>query len=285
MHIRCTDSGSPTLVIDAGNACFGLEWTPIQDALSETTRVCTYDRAGYGWSKAGPSPRDAATVVAELHALLRAAGEPGPYVLVGHSLGGIHARLYAAQYPGEVAAMVLIDTAAAYTVSPELEGQMRASIGFYQVMRLLTGSGVLRVLGPLGGAKAMPETARKLPTALQDAYLNLLLDPRQQATAIAEMAQLPASLRQAGEAMAGAQPLGDMPLIVLTAGQQMAPGSTPFDDRRVPVSGDVIEMQGTLTALSARGEQRVIAHSGHQVHLDAPEVVIAALQDAIAAVR
>lgn len=96
MHLRCTGSGSPTVVIDAGNACFSLEWAPIQDELSAVTRVCTFDRAGYGWSDAGPSPRDGAAAVADLHALLQAAGESGLYVLVGHSLGGTHARLYAA---------------------------------------------------------------------------------------------------------------------------------------------------------------------------------------------
>jgi pimeloyl-ACP methyl ester carboxylesterase len=100
MHIRCTSSGSPTVVIDAGNACLGLEWMPIQDEIAEMTCVCTYDRAGYGWSETVPSPRDAATIVAELHTLLQTAGEPGPYILVGHSLGGFHARLYAAQYRG-----------------------------------------------------------------------------------------------------------------------------------------------------------------------------------------
>jgi pimeloyl-ACP methyl ester carboxylesterase len=285
MHIRCTGSGTPTVVIDAGNACFGLEWTPIQERLAETTRVCTYDRAGYGWSDAGPSPRDGATAVAELHTLLQAASEPGPYVLVGHSLGGIHARLFTTQYPDEVAGLVLVDTAAEYTLSPEREAEMRASIGFYQVMHLLTGSGLLRVLGPLGGEGSMPETARKLPDALQETYLNLLLDQQQYATAIAEMTQLGETLRQTGKAMNGAHPLANRPLIVLTAGQRMAPGSTPFDDQLVPVSRESIDAQSTLAALSSQGEQRLIEQSGHQIHLDAPEAVIAAVHDVIQMIR
>ena len=285
MHIHCAGSGSPTVIVDAGNACFSLEWMPIQEKLQSTTRVCVYDRAGYGWSEAGPAPRGGAHAVAELHDLLQAAGEPGPYVLVGHSLGGIHARMYAAHYSDEVAGLVLIDTAAEEDVSPELEQQMRASIGFDQVMRLLSGSGLLRILGPLGGEQAMPETARKLPAELREVYLQLLLDPQQYTTGIDEMAQLPQTLRQARDALAGQPSLGDLPLIVLTAGQQMAPGSTPFDDRHVPVEEDVIAAQGALAALSSRGEQRVIESSGHQVHLDAPEAVLAAIRDVVEMTR
>lgn len=94
------------------------------------------------------------------------------------------------------------------------------------------------------------------------------------------MVQLPRTLRQAGKGT-----LGDLPLIVLTAGQQMAPGSTPFDDRRVPVQDEVIAAQGSLAALSVQGEQRVIEESGHEVHLDAPQAVLAAVRDVIERTR
>ncbi len=282
MHIHCTGSGTPTVVIDAGNNCFSLEWTAIQEALQTTTRVCTFDRAGYGWSAAGPSPRDGATVVAELHTLLQAAGEPGPYVLVGHSLGGIHARLYAARYPNEVAGLVLIDTAPAADddVTPEREQEIRASVGFYQVMRLLAGSGILRILGPLGGEQSIPERALKLPEATRDVYLNWLLDPQPYTTAIDEMLHSPQTAQQAGE-----QPLGDRPLIVLTAGQRAAPGATPFDAQQIPADAEVIAAQGRLAALSSHGEQRVIEQSGHDLHLDAPDAVIDAVRDVVVMVQ
>jgi pimeloyl-ACP methyl ester carboxylesterase len=187
MHINCKGSGSPTVVIDAGNGSFSIEWTPIQEQLIRTTRVCIYDRSGYGWSEPGPQPRDGAQVVAELHELLKAAGEKGPYLLVGHSLGGVHVRMFALQYPKDVIGMVLVDTAYPLSISPELKAQMQTSIGFYQVMGLLTRSGVLRILGPLGGNNSMPATARKLPSNLQGIYVNLLLDPNQYTTAISEM--------------------------------------------------------------------------------------------------
>jgi pimeloyl-ACP methyl ester carboxylesterase len=285
MHINCIGSGSPTVVIDAGNGSFSVEWTPIQQALSQTTRVCTYDRSGYGWSEPGPQPRDVARAVSELHALLQAAGEPGPYLLVGHSLGGVHVRMFAAQYPEEVAGMILVDTAYPLTITTEFEKQMQTSIGFYQVMNLMTSSGILRVLGPLGGKNSMPATARKLPTDLQDVYLNLLLDPSQYATAIAEMQQLPKTFRETSQLLEGSQPFGNLPLIVLAAGQTLAPGSTPFAETYVPVSEEQLRLQAELAGQSSNGEQRVISGSGHSVHLDAPEEIIRAVQDLIQIIR
>lgn len=281
MHINCKGSGSPSVVIDAGNGSFSLEWTRIRDQLSQSVRVCAYDRSGYGWSEPGLLPRDGAKVVSELHQLLQAAGEPGPYLLIGHSLGGVHIRLYAGSYPDEVTGLILIDTAYPLEISPEFRLQMQSSIGFYQVMNLLTRSGLLRILGPLGGENSMPQTAHKLPVELQEAYLNLLLDPQQYTAAISEMENLPRTFEQTSQSLHGRQPLGDLPLIVLTAGQTSASGSTPFNEHYVPVSSNQIKLQLELAALSSQGEQRVIAESGHSVHLDAPEEVIRAVRDLI----
>jgi pimeloyl-ACP methyl ester carboxylesterase len=285
MHIHCVGSGSPTVVIDAGNGSFSVEWTPIQEGLRQVTRTCTYDRSGYGWSAPGPQPRDGMQVVSELHDLLQAAREPGPYLLVGHSLGGVHMRIYAGQYPGEVAGMVLIDTAYPLTISPEFTRQMRTSIGFYQVMDLLTRSGILRLLGPLGGQNSLPATARKLPPELQETYLNLLLDPAQYATAISEMEKLPLTFLQADQLMQGDPPLGDLPLTVLTAGLMPAAGSTPFNETYLPVPEQQTRLQLELARFSSQGEQRVIARSGHSVHLDAPVEVIRAIRDLIETIR
>ena len=284
-HLNCQGSGGPTVLIDAGNGSFSLEWTPSQQELSQTTRVCTFDRPGYGWSESSPDPRDGTQVVTELHELLFTAGEAPPYVLVGHSLGGVHMRLYAAHYPQEVAGLILVDTAYPLTVSPELAQQMQASIGFYQVMGLLTSSGILRILGPLAGEGMLPETAAKLPADLQSTYLELLLDPAQYRTAAAEMEQLPQTFTQTEQLLVGEQPFGQLPLIVLTAGRQPAPGSSPFDPQTVPASTDWLAAGQTLASQSERGEQRVVAESGHLIHLDAPEAVQQAVLDVLAMIR
>ena len=111
LHINCMGTGSPTVVIDAGWGDSSGAWSSwVQPSAASTTRVCTYDRAGMGYSEPGPLPRTAERFATELHALLSNAGEPGPYVLVGHSMGGFTVRVFAHDYPGDVAGVVLIES-------------------------------------------------------------------------------------------------------------------------------------------------------------------------------
>src|SRR6266852_221780 len=110
LHINCVGTGTPTVVIDAGWGDSSGAWSSwVQPEAARTTRVCTYDRAGMGYSEPGPLPRTAEIFALELHRLLRGAGEPGPYVLVGHSLGGLPVRVFAHEYAAEVAGVVLIE--------------------------------------------------------------------------------------------------------------------------------------------------------------------------------
>src|SRR6266581_4367311 len=112
LHIHCTGSGGPgpAIILDAGNGGSSLDWSLVQPGVATFTRVCSYDRAGYGWSESGPTPRSSGRIVRELHTLLVNTGVPGPYVLVGHSFGGLNMRLYAYTYPQEVAGLVLVDS-------------------------------------------------------------------------------------------------------------------------------------------------------------------------------
>jgi pimeloyl-ACP methyl ester carboxylesterase len=109
LHICATGRGSPTVVLDSGFPGSSLSWTYVQPEVTRFTRACSYDRAGLGWSDAGPMPRTTRQIVEELHALLRNAQVKGPYVLVGHSFGTFTVRLYASTYPDEVAGIVLLD--------------------------------------------------------------------------------------------------------------------------------------------------------------------------------
>ncbi len=111
MHIFCQGEGSPTVIADAGNGDFSITWGLVQPEVAQHTRICVYDRAGYGWSESNPAPRTARQMVTELHALLKNAEIEGPYILVGHSLGGFNVRMYASLYLEEVVGMVLVDAA------------------------------------------------------------------------------------------------------------------------------------------------------------------------------
>ena len=108
LHIDCVGQGSPTVVLDAALGNMSAQWVWVQRDVSDTTRVCAYDRAGMGWSEMGPEPRDAKQISSELHALLKGAGIEGPYVPVGHSFGGLYMQTYAARYPDEVAGAALM---------------------------------------------------------------------------------------------------------------------------------------------------------------------------------
>jgi len=109
VHILASGEGSPTVVLEAGLGSLSSQWAWVQPGIAAFTRVCAYDRAGLGWSGSAPGPRDAMTIAADLKALLEATGQPPPYLLVGHSLGGLFARVFAGRYPASVAGLVLID--------------------------------------------------------------------------------------------------------------------------------------------------------------------------------
>ena len=111
MHILCTGQGSPTVILEAGAFSFSREWYVLQKQIEQTNHVCSYDRAGNGWSEAVAGSRDGLTLVRELHALLEKANIPGPYVLAGHSLGGVLDVIYASQYPSDVLGVILVDPA------------------------------------------------------------------------------------------------------------------------------------------------------------------------------
>jgi pimeloyl-ACP methyl ester carboxylesterase len=108
-HLFCTGTGTPTVILEEGAGGASLNWVWIQRMVAATTRVCSHDRPGYGWSDPSDTPRDAETVGRELDALLKSAGENGPFIVVGHSLGGAYARMFAAQQRDNIVGLVLVD--------------------------------------------------------------------------------------------------------------------------------------------------------------------------------
>jgi pimeloyl-ACP methyl ester carboxylesterase len=227
LHIECTGTGSPTVVLEGGlgePSTTMAGW--IAPALAPTTRVCWYDRSGYGWSDPAPRPEVGRTVAANLHTLLAAAGITPPYVLAGHSSGGVYTRIFAGMYPTEVAGMVMLD-AQPPTVYTQLPG-WRTFYSLYRRGEALAPSlarvGIARIgydIAPSGlPPAARAEQEANLSTA---GYYRALHD---------ELAQLRTSLTQAQHVNS----LGDKPLIVVTAGKDAQDGWLPLQDKMLQLS-------------------------------------------------
>ena len=207
LHINCTGSGSPTVVIDAGWGDWSTTWGFVQPEVAKTTRVCTYDRAGMGWSEAGPLPRDAAQFAKELHTLLQNANIPGPYVMVGHSLGGLPVRVFVHDNASEIAGVVLIDsmTPKQFTQSPtEVESRSDSQSQPFSLPAALARFGLVRLLAkPLGIIPYTPPN--------EEAYYSRLVRTQNVQAYFSEGQGMPA----AGAEASAVKTFGDLPLIVL----------------------------------------------------------------------
>jgi len=154
MHIYCMGEGSPTIILDHVGGGSSVDWALIQPKLAEHTRVCAYDRAGFGWSDSSPAPRTLEQQVHELHELLQGANEQGPYILVGHSYGARVDRVYAAKYPAEVAGLVLMDAGILYDdprYPPETQSEFESENSIIRTAHWLTPFGLVRLLQPMLG--------------------------------------------------------------------------------------------------------------------------------------
>jgi len=269
MHISCMGAGTPTVVLNSGAGGFSAEWSLVQPELAKTTRVCAFDRAGMGWSEPGPAPRSPAHIADELHTLLTNAGIDGPIVLVAHSAGGKHARLYAQRHAEQVAGIVLVDARSEYVddrLTPERAAAERAEYqGFQSQIATLSRFGVVRLIWSWGWPKALPVAAKLAPETRQLIGI-LQARPQHQATSLSETddARLDnAALRDAT--------LGATPLVVLEAGRSM---------QQLP---NWRESQDYQAGLSTNSRLIVAEGSDHSIHWDRPALVIDAVRAVIAA--
>jgi len=183
MHIYCMGEGSPTIILDHVGGGSSMDWALIQPKLAEHTRVCAYDRAGYGWSEYNPAPRTLAQQVHELHTLLVNANEKGTYILVGHSYGARVARVYTAKYPKEVVGMALMDPGVLYNdprYPQEALLELESENSMIRTARSLAPFGLVRILQPLMGSPTydLPEEARlaNISFSVSEKYWHSLVD-------------------------------------------------------------------------------------------------------------
>jgi len=289
LHVNCSGKGRPTVVVENGLGDFSFDWVLVQTRVARFTRICTYDRAGYAWSDPGPKPRTFAQINLELRDALAKLGKKGPYVLVGHSYGGPVIRNFAIAYPHDVAGMVQVDAA-------------------FEGMRVGIGGGKTMQLGEDAKGRDIPATREKMTDADKlvlppgfvppdppplDPLYKVLPEADQKlqlwAQSLIEMQDAEGSqMEWSGEYFARwlkssqAGSLGAIPLVVLTRAEggygndQDVPAAQLEKERK--------EGQAMLVKLSTNSKQ-VIVNSGHNMDLEAPEAVTAAIREVVEAVR
>lgn len=250
LHIRCAGEGRPTVLLETGALGMSAAWGWVQPQVAVHTRVCSYDRAGLGWSEPGPEPRNALRITKELRALLKNAGETPPYVLLGHSFGGLLVRVYASQYPEDVAGLLLLDSS-----HPDQDARFEKVLGkrsffearLFALLPALARLGVLRFSLRSTNIASLVDDLPPRRAAEAKAFF---ADTSHQSAAAAEMAVWEETITQARTT----RPLGDLPLVVISAGGI----KTPSPQRRV-----LLELHGELAALSTRGSHRILAGTTH----------------------
>ncbi|MBD3926389.1 alpha/beta fold hydrolase [Nocardioides cavernae] len=229
LHLDCRGQGSPTVVLFNGLGEFSRSWARIVDGAALTTRVCAYDRAGQGWSDDLREPQDGVAAAEDVHALLDAAGETGPYVVVGHSIGGPYAMTYADQYADDVAGMVLLDG-----TSPHQFTAIPSYPRDYAMLR--RAYGVLPTLARLGLGSLL--AGSHLPADEARPVDDMNASPRAGRNSRDEVSVLP----EVFEAAQQLTTLGDRPLAVLTSTETAhnTGGWTAAQIRLAALSSDVI---------------------------------------------
>ena len=288
LHLVAAGSaGAPTVVLDAALAGTAISWCLVQPEVARVARVVAYDRGGLGWSEAGPLPRTAGRLANELHVLLERAGERPPFLLVGHSFGGLVVRVFAARWPHLTAAMVLVDPAHPEDwVRPAAKeqalidrgvrlcghGSRIARFGVARLIAALAGAGALRpAWGIVGAVTGGDLTSRdegilapmwKLPSDMRRPLRRFWTQPKFFDALGSQIAAMPITSGEVLAAAAGGY--GDLPLVTISS-------TNPGDYR--------LRQQEALARLSTRGRHLIATNSGHWIPLDQPELVVHAIRE------
>ena len=281
LHMHCMGEGGPTVVLDSGLGCNCLEWALVQPEIAKWSKVCSYDRAGYGWSDESPYPRTCEQIVEELHALLHQANIQPPFVLVGHSFGGLNVQSYAKRYPNEVVGLVLVDSAHEQCMerlpkAPELNWVEKALFS-PRLGILATQLGVRRLMMQFSedkqGLQMIPEPTRDMILATQNST-------KQVSAASNEYSNFQINLQQQGSIRPS---FGNLPLTVIAAGN--APNTDGMPEDRVQYFQQFLPawklLQQDLVTRSSNGKLITAEHSDHMIPFHQPEIIVEAVRQMI----
>jgi pimeloyl-ACP methyl ester carboxylesterase len=278
MHLYCTGAGAPTVIVEAGLGDDFIGWQKVQPEVAKFTRICTYDRAGLGWSDDRPEPHDAKHIAQQLHALLQAAGENGPIVLVGASAGGYYARQFVSDFPQLVAGIVFSDSSVPDQVrdipggawTPE-EARQAHHDAMWDLINQSTGWARLR-------GQCQGEVEKGLDT-WRDVARAEACRPAYARSGLAEWDEFWHSADEAAEARC----CGNIPLLIVSRDPDWRkPG---WDARAIAAQPIWNKLQESLKALSPQSRRIIARGSGHHVHIDRPDVVVAAIRQVVNDVR
>lgn len=264
MHIDCLGENGPSVILDSGLGDTYVSWRKVQPQVAKFSRVCSYDRAGLGYSDPSSRPRTSKDIAEELHALLQAAGIAPPYVLVGHSMGGFDVRLFASLYRNEVAGMVLVDASHPDqrnrfpAALKDLEGSWQREAEFIEYTMPF---GIPRLLALCDEDPVERAADCNFHSAREN---------------VAELKSIPESAAQ----VAATGSLDDLPLAVLSHDPERLPRDVPADLAK-PINDAWEKMQEELAHLSTRGTQTIAKNSAHYIQIDRPDIVIEAIRSVV----
>jgi pimeloyl-ACP methyl ester carboxylesterase len=272
MHIDCSGDagpkGNPTVILDSGLGDSYISWRKVQPQIAKFVGVCSYDRAGMGYSEPSSRRRTSRVIAEELHALLQAAAIAPPYVLVGHSMGGFDVRLYASLYPSDVVGMVLVDAShpdQQNRFPPELKSMEGTWLRESEFLEFTMPFGVPRLLSLCDDEPEHSAAECNLHTARES---------------VEEMK----AFSQSAAETAATGPLGDIPLAVLSHDPDKPSAELPADLAR-PTNDAWEKMQEELAHLSTRGTQTIAQNSSHYIQIDRPDLVIDAVHAVVEQAR
>lgn len=286
LNLYCIGSGSPVVIFDYGWGGPPTAWEHVQAAIGRLTMACTYDRAGYGFSDAGPLPRDTSALVSDLHQLLEAAHLKPPYVFVGHSLAGLNGALFADRYLDQLAGMVLVDPAFAhqdekFNAIPGVKEKFASSAPDYAECIALARSGRVptddkRIQDCLDRDPHDDATARAVKDQwdMSEAHWLALRSEDESAKLFSSGGDLDGT-----ELDAARRSWGDLPLIVLTSSDKHYAG---FSAEQIPTMSALWKSgHDELASRSTRGRNIVVPGSDHYIQLDHPKAVIQAIEQVL----
>jgi pimeloyl-ACP methyl ester carboxylesterase len=284
LHLIDGRANGPAVVFESGISATCLSWTEVRAEVERFARACTYDRAWLGWSDSAQSPRTTLAIVADLHALLKAAAIPAPYILVGHSFGGMLVRAYAAKHPDEVAGLVLLDPLSVTEWLSPLPAHVRMLALGVKLSRRgawLVRVGVVRGATALlmAGGRRIPQSIARLSSGRGESVISRL---------VGEVRKMPphtwpmvrAHWCQAKSFLGMARYLESLPASARDASALFAPETIPVSIVSASnATAAELEVREQITRRSPRGRHIIARKSGHWIQLDEPELVVQAIQE------